>query len=75
MTRFDWHSDTITSDTPITRTYRNTQNVRRFFESVCGHHFKFDRQFIQCLKDDQEKTMGEAAEEWLRRESEKRAPG
>jgi hypothetical protein len=67
---FDWHSDVITSDTPVTATYRNTQNVRRFFKSVCGDHFKFDRPFLQWLKDGEEKTMGDAAKEWLRREAE-----
>jgi len=24
---FDWHSDQITNSTPVTKTYRNTQNV------------------------------------------------
>jgi hypothetical protein len=28
---FDWHADPITPRTKITATYRNTQNVRRFF--------------------------------------------
>jgi len=29
--RFDWHSDPIARDTPVTEDYRNIQNVRRFF--------------------------------------------
>jgi len=65
---FDWHSDPITRKTPITASYRNTQNVRRFFKSQCGAHFKFDRSFMAWLKDGTTKTMGEAAEEWRRRE-------
>lgn len=27
---FDWHSDVITRATPVTPSYKNTQNVRRF---------------------------------------------
>jgi hypothetical protein len=26
----DWHSNIISRDTPIDKTYKNTQNVRRF---------------------------------------------
>jgi hypothetical protein len=36
---FDWHSSPITRKTPMTATYRNTQNVQRFFQSQCGAHF------------------------------------
>jgi hypothetical protein len=69
---FDWHSDPITRDTPVTKTYRNTQNVRRFFKSECGAHFKFDRPFMAWLKSGKAKTIGDAADEWLRREIKKR---
>ena len=69
MSTFDWHSDTITTETPITLSYRNTQNARRFFKSSCGDHFKFNRNFMKWLTDHPEKTMGDAAKEWLRRES------
>jgi hypothetical protein len=55
MTSFDWHGDRITRRTPITVTYRHTQNVRRFFGSQCGSHFKFDRQFMAWLKDGKQK--------------------
>ena len=64
---FDWHADVITRDTRITRSYRNTQNARRFFQAQCGADFKFDRSFIAWLKDGSTKTMGIAADEWLRR--------
>ena len=43
---FDWHSEPISLSTHITSTYKNTQNVRRFFKPACGAHFKFDRPFI-----------------------------
>jgi len=65
---FDWHSDPITRKTPITASYRNTQNVRRFFKAQCGPHFKFDRPFMAWLKNGTTKNMGDAVEEWQRRE-------
>ena len=67
MKVFDWHSDTITRDTPITSNYRNTQRVRRFFREQCGDHFKFDRPFMTWLKRTKNQTMGDAVKEWLRR--------
>lgn len=72
MKPFDWHSDSISRKTPITVTYRNTQNVRRFFKAECGEHFKFDRPFMTWLESAKKKnkTMGHAVKEWLRRESE-----
>ena len=70
MTAFDWHSDPITRDTPVTASYRNTQNVRRFLKSQCGAHFTFNRPFMQWIKDGAPKTMGDVADEWLRRQAE-----
>jgi hypothetical protein len=67
MHQFDWHRDPITRRTPITAHYRNTQNVRRFFQSQCGANFKFDRTFMAWLKNGEPKTMGDAADEWLKR--------
>lgn len=66
-TGFDWHKDAITQETPVTTRYRNTQNVRRFLTSQCGAGFKFDRPFMQWIKDGSEKTMGDVAREWTRR--------
>ncbi|WP_298297199.1 DUF6434 domain-containing protein [uncultured Litoreibacter sp.] len=64
---FDWHSNPITRDTPVTDTYKNTQNVRRFLTAECGDGFKFDRPFMAWIKDGAGKTMGDVADEWLRR--------
>jgi hypothetical protein len=62
---FDWHKDRITRTVPITPSYRNT---RRFFMVQCGSHFKFDHPFMEWLKDSKPKTMGDATDEWLKRE-------
>jgi Domain of unknown function (DUF6434) len=69
MTSFDWHSDPIKRTTLITTSYRNTQNVRRFFKAQCGAHFRFDRPFMAWLKASIGKTMGDASDEWQRRRS------
>lgn len=73
QTKFDWHCDAIDSATPITETYKNTQNVRRYFKSQCGDHFKFDRSFMAWFKENTGKTMGDAVEEWLSRQARKNA--
>jgi len=67
MNEFDWHSGEITRATPVTPGYRNTQKVRRFLRSECGAAFKFDVPFIAWIKDGRAKTMGDVADEWLRR--------
>ena len=72
MKPFDWHADPISRATAITKSYRNTQNVRRFLIRECGEAFRFDRPFMAWLKDGAQKTMGDAADEWLRRQAEKR---
>ncbi len=69
---FDWHSSEITRSTPISASYRSTQNVRRFFRAECGERFKFDRSFMAWLRTAVGQTMGDAADEWLRRETARR---
>ena len=69
MEKFDWHSGEITNSTRIDKSYRNTQNVRRFFKSECGVDFKFDRSFMLWIRGNIGKTMGDAVSEWLRRQT------
>ena len=71
MTAFDWHADPIGRDTAVTRTYRNTQNVRRFLTAECGDAFAFDRAFMAWIRDGADKTMGDVADEWKRRRAAK----
>lgn len=69
MENFNWHTDDISSDTIITQSYKNTQNVRRYFKNKCGEHFKFNREFMQWMKEDATGlTMGDATQEWLNKE-------
>jgi len=67
MSRFDWHSDPIFRTTPVTPSYKNTQNVRRFMIQECGEGFKFNRAFMAWIIDGEAKTMGDVADEWQRR--------
>lgn len=67
MVKFDWHSNPITRDTPVTASYKSTQNVRRFMTAQCGKDFKFDVSFMQWIRDGTGKTMGDVADEWIRR--------
>ena len=67
MSDFDWHRDPITRATPVTPSYRNTQNVRRFLKAECGDAFRFDRAFMAWITDGRPKTMGDVADEWRRR--------
>ena len=69
MSKFDWHSDRITRETPVNADYKNTQNVRRFLKQQCGADFAFDRAFMAWIIDGSHKTMGEVADEWLRRQA------
>ncbi len=69
MPNFDWHTDMITRDTPVTGSYRNTQNVRRFLKAQCGDHFKFDRVFMAWIRNGTPKTMGGVADEWMKKYS------
>ena len=39
---FDWHGGALTRATPVTQSYRSTQNVHRFLHSKCGASLKFD---------------------------------
>lgn len=61
---FDWHSEKLTLETVITNSYKNTQNVRRFFKQHIGEHFAFNRPFMFYMKASVGKTLAHAIEEW-----------
>ncbi|MBC6111353.1 DUF6434 domain-containing protein [Pedobacter fastidiosus] len=64
MEKFDWHSEPLTDETTITKTYKNTQNVRRYFQSHLGTKWKNNRFFMAWLKDNEGKTLKDAVEEF-----------
>ena len=63
----DWHAGPITRATPLDKNYRNTQKVRQFMVGECGDGFKFDRTFMAWIKGGEPVTLGDVADEWLRR--------
>jgi len=66
---FDWHSGLIARTTIVDAGYKNTQNVRRFLALQCGAAFRFDRDFMAWVRNGDHKTMGDVADEWMRRKS------
>lgn len=73
--KFDWHSETLTKHTVITDSYKNTQNVRRFFKSAVGGHFKFNIAFMEWMKSNTGKTLGDACAAYLADQDQKNTPG
>lgn len=67
--KIDWHSSLLTSNTSIDKNYKNTQNVRRFMIKECGEDFRFDREFMMWIRNDDPKTLGDVVNEWKRRHS------
>ncbi len=64
MAGLDWHSAPLTDTTVIDGTYRNTQNVRRYFKSRLGDDFNMNRPFMAWLKDHPGETLGTACDVW-----------
>lgn len=64
----DWHSAALTRSTVIDKSYKNTQNVRRFLTQECGENFKFDRDFMAWIRSGAAKNLGDVVDEWVRRE-------
>ena len=73
--KFDWHSENLTRDTVITDSYKNTQNVRRFFKSVIGDRFKFNIVFMEWMKSNTGRTLGDACEAYLAIQDQTKAAG
>ncbi len=63
---FDWKNEKLSLETIITDNYTNTQNVRLFFENQIGKTFKLNVKFMDWLKTNSGKTLGDAIREWKR---------
>ncbi|QUJ77359.1 hypothetical protein KDD17_04985 [Sulfitobacter albidus] len=59
---FDWHSAPLDPTTVITDSYRNTQNVRRFFRDHAGAGFKFNIAFMTWMRENTGRTLADAVE-------------
>ncbi|MEM6386635.1 MAG: DUF6434 domain-containing protein [Pseudomonadota bacterium] len=60
QSKFDWHSATLTPETIITDSYKNSQNVRRFFKAQLGDGFKFNIAFMAWMRSNTGKTLADA---------------
>jgi len=69
---FDWHAATLTLQTTLTDNYKNTENVRSFFKTHIGDHFKFNVAFMNWMKSNTGLTLSQAIDNWHRINSEKK---
>jgi hypothetical protein len=60
----DWSTATLGPETVIASDYRNTANVRRFFEAQIGSHFAFNVPFQRWVRDHAGLTLGDAVAAW-----------
>ena len=63
--RFNWHSAELSENTLITDNYKNTQNVRCFFKNAIDDSFKFNIAFMDWMKSNVGKSLGEACVAYL----------
>ncbi|MEO0497889.1 MAG: DUF6434 domain-containing protein [Pseudomonadota bacterium] len=72
---FDWHSEPLTPETIITDSYKNSQNVRRFFRSQIGDGFKFNIEFMAWMRTNIGQTLADACVEYTAMREREKAPG
>ena len=72
---FDWHAADLDDTTPLTDSYRNTQNVRRYFKSRLGNKFSFNIEFMAWLKANTGKTLADACAEYRAMKDREASPG
>ncbi len=67
--QINWHSHPLTLDTRISKSYKTTQNVRRFFKAQLSCEIKFNHDMYTWLHSEANigKTRAEAIEEFKRR--------
>jgi len=69
--KFDWNKSVLTLDTKITDNYKNTENVRSFFQQSIGIKFKFNVRFMNWMKINSGKTLNDAITKWNEIENKK----
>jgi len=73
--KFDWTKETLTLETVITDSYRNTQNMRLFMRSHAAEHFTFSNEFMAWMRSAQGKTLRTAVAFWLDLDARKKRDG
>ena len=64
--KFNWDKEKLTRKTIITDNYKNGENLRSFFIRELGSHFSFNVIFMNWMKENVGKTLGDAIVEWNR---------
>jgi len=64
--KFDWNNELLSLETLITDNYKNTENVRFFFQNEIDGRFKFNVKFMNWMKSNSGKTLKDAIIEWKR---------
>ncbi len=62
--KFDWKNESLSLETIISDNYKNTKNVRIFFERYIGKKFKFNVAFMDWMKTNEGKTLEDAIHAW-----------
>ena len=62
--KFDWHASPLSDETIITDNYKNTQNVRRYFQTQVDPGFKFNIGLIDWFRNNVGKTLADAGRFW-----------
>ncbi len=64
--KFNWHNAELTPETVITDSYKNSQNVRRFFRRQVGDGFRFTIGFMDWIRLNRGATLADAVVEYRR---------
>ncbi len=64
--KFNWNTENLSTETFITDSYKNTENVRQFFKNHIGPHFHFSTAFMNWMKGNTGNTLQEAINEWIK---------
>lgn len=62
--KFNWDKEALTRETIITDNYKNGKNVRSFFVREIGSHFAFNVIFMQWMRENVGKNLGDAITAW-----------
>jgi len=62
--KFDWNNAPLSLQTIITDNYKNSENVRAFFQNHTEKQFKFNVKFMNWMKANIGKTLKDALQQW-----------
>lgn len=72
--KFNWAKETLSSETVITDNVSFGPNFRRFMKSEIGHKFQCHSDFMNWVKANTGKTLGDAILKWKELEKRKEDP-